>query len=514
MVLLKIRRAWCALDDGRLDEAYELARTEPVREHRQGQDLANRLVQRLMERGREHLTAGRAREALADAAKAQELAGNTPQVIDLRNEAIESIDADDRARRRKQRVLLNAQRHLATGQLAAAARTIDGCTTVEGISEVRHQLEDQRGSVELAMGRAKAALEMDDPVAAIDHLLAGRGAGADASDCDQVAAEVTQRVTDDVLAALNAGNLDRAGWLLERLRIIAPRGTRAHELERILNRCLTAHRLLRRRRFRRLATALRQLQPELPDAAWIVEAEQAAREASRQVELLSAGPLGAVTPAAMAFTQMEGNNPGVEPRRPSPTVAAIVRSERLLKLLLMQIDGVGSFLVATGEKVTLGPISSSRRPDIPLIAEAGMPPMVIRRADDDYFVESPRRALLSHGQKLELSPRCRLRFLRPNPASTSAVLELSGARLAGCDARRVILLDRELIIGPTPVAHISAPALSEPIVLQHRDGRLVYMGRGGCTIAGQPCSIPADVPVGLHVQIGPLSLVVTEAPRQ
>src|SRR5207244_2143048 len=99
-----------------------------------------------------------------------------------------------------------------------------------------------------------------------------------------------------------------------------------------------------------------------------------------------------------------------------------------------------------------------------------LPVVTIERVEEDYFLtaEKPvqvngapvRRKLLAGGDQIALSPRCRIKFELPHPASTSAVLTLSGARLPSSDARRVILLDRAMVLGPGANAHMRADGLS------------------------------------------------------
>ena len=52
------------------------------------------------------------------------------------------------------------------------------------------------------------------------------------------------------------------------------------------------------------------------------------------------------------------------------------------------------------------------------------------------------------------------------------MLDLTGARLPRSDIRRIILMDHDLIIGPTRGAHIVAEELDHPIVLHLRDGQI------------------------------------------
>jgi hypothetical protein len=157
---------------------------------------------------------------------------------------------------------------------------------------------------------------------------------------------------------------------------------------------------------------------------------------------------------------------------------------------ILQVDGAGSYLVVRSGSVTLGPISSSRRPDVGLIAEATAAVVTIERIEDDYFLKTPGSAgkLLADGDRISLSPRCRLQFRLPNPASTSAILELVGGRFPRADLRGVILLDRDLILAPGSGAHIRADHLQQQVVLHVRDARLWHRT--------QPIELSAATTVG------------------
>jgi hypothetical protein len=185
----------------------------------------------------------------------------------------------------------------------------------------------------------------------------------------------------------------------------------------------------------------------------------------------------------------------------------------------VQVDGVGSFLVYRQDRITIGTASASRPIDLVLMAEAGLPAATIERVDEDYFLTTEqvvcvndkptRRKLLSSGDQIALSPRCRLKFSVPSAASTSAVLHLSGTRLPRSDARQVILLDREMILGPEPSAHIRAGQLRQPAILHVREGRLLCRTADAVTVDDQPIDPRRGIPLNAHVRVGPVSLVIT-----
>jgi hypothetical protein len=209
---------------------------------------------------------------------------------------------------------------------------------------------------------------------------------------------------------------------------------------------------------------------------------------------------------------------------------------------VLRVDGVGSFLVLRRAAVTIGPVGTSRPPDVALAADPALPPVTVARLDDDYFLRPGGGAvtvndrpvggphataaaarLLADGDRLALAPRCRVTFAVPSPASTSAALDLTGARLAAApDVRRVILMDRDLILGPGPAAHVRTDAVPAAgggcgrVVLHVRDGRLWCECPGDRAIAdaeagGRPLDPHGTVPFGVAVRAGGLSFVVTAA---
>ena len=110
-----------------------------------------------------------------------------------------------------------------------------------------------------------------------------------------------------------------------------------------------------------------------------------------------------------------------------------------------------------------------------------------------------------------LSSRCRARFTLPSAASATAVLSVSGARLPHGDARRVILMDESLVMGPGGGCHIRADQLSENVVFHVRAGRLCCRTSLPVLAGGRPVDHRSGLPLGEHLAIGPVTLVAAEA---
>lgn len=198
---------------------------------------------------------------------------------------------------------------------------------------------------------------------------------------------------------------------------------------------------------------------------------------------------------------------------------SLKRNNNLPGRFLIQVDGTGSFLIMREPTVTVGPISSSVRPDVGLVVDPNATVATIERAEDDYFIKTSQpvsindsitsNRLLSDGDRLDLAPRCRLTFSIPNAASTTAVLDLTAARLPRADIKRVVLMDQALIMGPAASAHVRVIA-DDTSVLQVKDGQLRCKTEQPITIGNRPGDANTDLPFDERIQVGSLSFVVTE----
>lgn len=187
---------------------------------------------------------------------------------------------------------------------------------------------------------------------------------------------------------------------------------------------------------------------------------------------------------------------------------------------MIQVDGSGSFFVVRNSRITLGPVSSPRLPDVGLMADPNLPVATVERVDEDYFIKSDQpisindkpttSKLLCKDDRIALAQRCRIKFDLPNAASTSAVLDLSGARLVQGDVRRVILMDKQIIIAGGPAGHILLAGLSQPLVLHVREDCLFCQTKVPVLINNSRTDISAGIPINTHVRIGEVSFIVTE----
>jgi len=525
VLILQIKQAECALADGRLDEACELAAGKDVQGHRRGQRLIGQLVQRLIERGTEHLAAGHTREALADCDKAMKLGGNLPEAVELRRRVAEAISQKRRSGHRRGDLVTTAREHIENGRLSLGEGLLaDAPDDSVRAGLLRHEAAARRSRAEAALKRAQAALDRSDYAAAVDELLTARAHRAESDDMADLAARLVCAAAGWAREEMIRGRVDLAASLLGRLKPLAGGSRDVEDLLRVAAECRRAWSAIGRGELRRAGEILRRARAMLPKAQWLQQAVDSTGRAAQALEDIRSGPLG-MLPESQAETRephpeetLAAESPPVlSPVEPDPPASAGILPGRFL----LQVDGAGSSLVLREPRVSFGPISSSRRPEVGLLADPALPVVTIERAEGDYFLraETPvgindrmvTGKLLVDGDRIALSPRCRLRFRLPNAASGSAVLELSTARLPQADIRRVILMDREVIMGPGPAAHVRADHLGERAVLYVRDGRLLCRARLDLTIDHKPADPSAGIPLGKPVRLGPLGLVVTRA---
>jgi tetratricopeptide (TPR) repeat protein len=529
VLILQIKQAECALADGRLDEACQLVAGKDRRSHRRGQVLVGRLVQRLIERGREHLAAGHTREALADCQKAMELGGNLSEAAELQRQVAETLSQQRRGQRRRGDLGTTAREHIENGRLSLGEQLLaDAAADSVRVGLLRHEAAARRSAAEAALKRAEAALKRSDYPGAIQELLTARAQRADDEEMADLTARVVCASADWARQEMLQGRVDLAASLLGRLKLLAGESRDCQDLLHAAGECRRGWAAVCRGELRRAGEILRRARTILPRAKWLEEAIASADRGAEAMETLRSGPLGLLgsgepephePPADEAVTLPSGAEPPpvLLPVEPQPAGSASLLPQRFL----LQVDGAGSSVVLRDSQVTVGPISSSGRPEVGLLADPSLPIVTIERTEGDYFLrcEAPidvndrmvTGKLLADGDRIALSPRCRMRFRLPNAASSSAVLELSTARLPQADVRRVVLLDREMVMGPGPAAHVRADHLAERAVLYVRDGRLMCRAKSQLTVDQEPLDPAAGIPLGKCVRIGPLGLVVTRA---
>jgi len=537
---LTLKRIQCALADGQLDEAHRLLEAETsLRACRKGQKLTARLAAALVRRGREHLAAGRLDQALRDCTKAAAWGGDREDVGALRQAVCEAMEERRRQGRRRAGRLATAEKHIGAGWLTAGLDLLGDVDDGEA-GRLKDQASAERRRLSAAAEKIEAALERDDVRGALALLKQVGPARLYDERLGQLSQAVADRVVGHVSEALNTGAVEAAAKVLAEAADLDDTSGRLGGLRRCVEQCRRAAWHLQAGRARRAAVLLAGLHSRFPQAGWLADAARQAQQAAESSEALMAGPLGllcgsdvgaagdgeAEAPADGRATEASGEgtdavaaaaagSASMEVERAEPEAA----DDRLPNRVVLQIDGVGAFLVVRDERITIGPVSKTPRPTVGLLAGADLPTVTLERHEHDYVLRSGdairvggrpvEQRLLNDGDKIALSDRCRMRFGKPNAASGTAVLSLSSARLPRPDITRVILMEREILVGPGAGCHVRTAAVEQTVTFAVHGGGLCCRSDVPVFAGGRQLAAGAALPLNEPVRVGALGMVIS-----
>ncbi len=460
---------------GRLDEAFRVLQESPERTHRDGQKLVDRLAAAFVRRATEHLSSDRVDDADLDSQKALQLAGRKPEITEIVN-AVAFAKAERQQRREHRKDALNSvQQQVELGACSVGAKLLGSLGEDDSLAgqATRKRLAEAIDGRKLIISETAerlqklvAAEDFSGAVAILSSLPAEQRA-ADA--IVQLMLAAIQPLLRDGLAEMNAGRLDRAAQVVLAVSTLEPVSPLFAELNDSLSRCYAARRDLEGGRLVDAEHQLAVLQQTLPDCVWVKDAHSAVVEAIRHLSSVKSGPL-ALLPEGEIGQQKDAFP--VAPRPSNAAAPELLRSTGDGRIL--QVDGLGSLLILSADNIAIGASASASAFDVSVMTEGAKVPIHIRRCEDDYFVESSetllvngvavKRKLLASGDTIGIGARGRLRFVRSVAASSSAVLQVTGARLANRDVRSVVLMSDSLLFGPSG-CHFRLPDVQSPIVL-------------------------------------------------
>ena len=529
MLILRIKQAECALADDRLDEAFAIAQADDVRRHRQGQRLIGRLARAFIRRGRQNLDAGRLQPALADCNKAEKLAGSASDAAQLRDMVCRAIVERQNGHQQDAFRVAQARQNMADGWLSVGEQIIADAPPDDAQALLlKQELAAARLQTDDAVAKAEQALKHGDIEAAVDFIRAGGITKNRNGQVGQLLRQISRQAGEQARVSLEQGRVDRAQSLLQRLAPLGLDGEEIAELRRAVTQCHQAAEFVAKGQPGGALPLLRKVKAMYPSAKWLERAISEVRQAAEALEELDAGPLGLSIADAAGYRgdpdacSNEETDRTAKPRtwRHAMDMARTNEDAELPSEFVMQMDGIGSYLVFRDSHVTIGPISSSRRPTLGLMAEPSLPVVTIDRIDGDYFVRGEKaiqvngqavtEKLLTDGDAIALSPRCRLRFRRPNPASTTAILMLSGARLGRPDIRQIILMDRDILVGPYTNNHVQTEHLEKTITFFCQNGRLLCRAGEPVSVGERPMQPEKGLTVDRPIRIGKLSMVLAK----
>lgn len=528
MFNLKLKQIQCAISDGLLDKAYELSEDEKIKSHRKGQKLTALLARKLVKRGNEHLADNRLSQALNDCNKADSLGGNQSEIAELRKAICKSMEDRQYKHQINSQQLGAAQLQIDNGFLSVGEKIIDKVEHPKA-EILRNQAGNERIRIDILKEKIKLALGRNDLTEAVSLMNRVLTDAKSSQDIAHLKQTILSRVSSQANEYLTSGRIDLAEIILGKINDIADDSIEIRQLTDALCLCRLAASNLSMGKLRDAYNCLAKLRIILPEADWLKEALSEAQTAAQELDNLQTGPLGLISTGTFRKPQADETIeteeiPLERPEQPQEKKSNMILNTSLPSKFILQIDGVGGYMAIRDSVVTMGPISSSDRPTIALMAQAHLPTAAIERHEQDYFLKSNEpihiadravsQKLLRDGDKIALDMRCRMKFNLPNAASSTATLMMSSARLPRPDINHIILMDREILIGPGLGNHVRTNDLSSTAALYSKNGNLYCRTDEPLIIDGKSCTRDTALPMDKPIQIGRMFMVLANLKGQ
>jgi len=434
---LDLKRAETALQAGRLDDAFRILRASAEVRHADGQKLVDQLVAALVERSQEHFDRDHFQQARRDAELAEKLGGRQVEVVKI----LQQVNSKDQS---------------IAGRAARQANDELGLELEKIVSEGNHEAVIRRYR-DIQNRRSL-------PVSIKAHI-------------ETAVQQMTAKATSDLVS----GRLDRCESTLRSLFDADLAGTVEQELKLQLQRCYNVNRAVEQSQYGDAIRELRLLAQVIPDAAWVESTIQSLQVCLESVEQIKSGPFGLLQrPAAVSVKQVKAADV-LDWNQKSHYVSKPIRKDRFQKNespaavgSVLQVDHLGSLLLIQGDVVSFGGATTSGC-DVAIQTDGVKDRILICRDGEDYFAVSNTpffvnelladRHLLVDGDTVHVGVRGRLKFTKPMPVSSSAVLQITGSKLKRRDVRSVVLFEDAVVFG-SRVGHFRLPDVGSPLILR------------------------------------------------
>jgi tetratricopeptide (TPR) repeat protein len=361
------------------------------------------------------------------------------------------------------------QKHVEHGDTLAGWRDLETALTLTG--ETAALAELRRLLVEQAHAEAERYLAAEDASAALVCLERLRR-----RECDTAATRLLEQVAKRWLAAgrlIRLGDFPAAEAELSAACKLRPD---LRSLENRLNQCrvqLGESRALWARLNQAVAGGDWSAANLACDRLLTIAPENIAAHRSRQ-QLAAHAP---TTTRQAVNDQTPPKNP--EPKIPSPEPPAPSADSN--RRMIAWVDAVGGFLICLGDQVILGQPSPGGGADVPILADLSRRHAAIRRDGEGYTLVPlqttkldgrllDRPAPLADGNEIELGDGVKLKFRRPHPLSSTAVLEFVSQHRTKPKVDAIVLMAQTCVFSPRQACHVRCRNWPDDLIL-FRDGK-------------------------------------------
>ena len=164
---------------------------------------------------------------------------------------------------------------------------------------------------------------------------------------------------------------------------------------------------------------------------------------------------------------------------------------------LLWIDRVGTFLLCTGDRVSLGgPVSEPPMADVALLATLSRRHAEIVSSGEGYYLQAAaaaqvagravhERTNLADGNEIQLGESVTLRFRLPTIISGTARIDFVSDHRPARSVDAVVLMDDTCILGPGADSHIRCAGWKQPVLLHRSSGQLCCKSRSDIYVDNQ-----------------------------
>jgi tetratricopeptide (TPR) repeat protein len=516
----RLKAAENALNDGRMDDAYERLSAPELRDVRGARSLLSELGKALVARARLHARAGRYAESLADLDKLQAIQPLDADAQALRGRAEQALH-DRAGHRAEQNDALNrAARDIKAGRLESGRLAVDRLEDDARRDRLREELNIRMQRSEQLLEQARTSLAQGDVLTACrfwDEACSRHGRSRQS---DALAAELVPACRALMDNAFRAGRLDQLRGALEGTTALRALASFLAEYERLSDLARQAAGKLACADYTGLRETLLRLRAARSDAKWLEASLKSVDELVRARSQLLSSPLGLLG-TSLHKTAGFGKAEQVADRhnggRPEETVCrgqGVALGDRPLLVL---VDGTGSALLIGRDVVRLGRVGGLRGIDVPIPADIQSHHADIIRDGEDYFLvargparvnrRTVSRTLLRHGDRIVLGSNGKMVFHKPSAKSDTAVLELSSRCRLPQDVSMVVLFKGTCLLGPQTSCHVRTREGDTRLVLFERHGEL-FVRRAARD--GRPTGPAEALPPGATHEFGDVRLTVKE----
>jgi tetratricopeptide (TPR) repeat protein len=481
----RLRVAENALNEGRLDEAFERLRATDVKKGRRSQELLDILAKSLLARARLAAQAGRYQQALSDLDRLREIGRVDAETLALRTRIEE--EQRQRAGRQAERgdALDRAVRDIKAGRLESGQLAVERLEDGERRGQLREELEIRVQRSAQLLSQARDLLDVGDVLAACRFWEEAYERQGRSRQSDALAVELAGACQTLMNRAFGSGRLDELQSVLQVTQALRAFAPALAEYERLAELARRAAEKLAGGDYSGLRETLLRLQAARGDADWVKAALKPIDEIGRAHAQLLSSPLGLLGMSlhkTAAFGKAPGgavgHNQGAAPQGAGRRAGAALDEHALLML----VDGTGSALLLAGDVVRLGRAGSQSGLDVPIPADIQSHHADLIRDGEDYFLvargpvringRQVSRSLLRHGDRLVLGAKARMVFHKPSAKSDTAVLKLSSGCRLPQDVSMVVLFKGTCLIGPQASCHLRTREGDTRLVLFDRAGEL------------------------------------------